>query len=140
LEKSGIIVGGFLGATVVLVVFTFMMIPPATILPPELIVTNGYSATTVGEQTPILTSKDLSLTEIFERSEAGVVKVNVIKSELIEGLNGVGSGFVFDLSGHVITNHHVIDNSENHVIDNSERFCTSSFDINESFDSPGSAL
>ena len=116
MEKSGIIVGGFLGATVVLVVFTFMMIPPATILPPEIIVTNGYSATTVGEQTPILTSKDLSLTEIFERSEAGVVRVNVIKSEQIEGLNGVGSGFVFDQSGHVITNHHVIDNSEKIVV------------------------
>ncbi|MEE8255277.1 MAG: trypsin-like peptidase domain-containing protein [Nitrosopumilaceae archaeon] len=116
MEKSGIIVGGFLGATVVLIVFTFLMIPPATILPPEIIVTNGYSATTVGEQTPILTSKDLSLTEIFERSEAGVVKVNVIKSEQIEGLNGVGSGFVFDQSGHVITNHHVIDNSEKIVV------------------------
>ena len=116
MEKSGIIVGGFLGATVVLVVFTFMMIPPATILPPEIIVTNGYSATTVGEQTPIRTSKDLSLTEIFERSEAGVVRVNVIKSEQIEGLNGVGSGFVFDQSGHVITNHHVIDNSEKIVV------------------------
>ena len=116
MEKSGIIVGGFLGATVVLVVFTFMMIPPATILPPEIIVTNGYSATTVGEQTPIRTSKDLSLTEIFERSEAGVVRVNVIKSEQIAGLNGVGSGFVFDQSGHVITNHHVIDNSEKIVV------------------------
>ncbi|MFB3152791.1 MAG: S1C family serine protease [Nitrosopumilaceae archaeon] len=116
MEKSGIIVGGFLGATVVLIVFTFLMIPPATILPPEIIVTNGYSATTVGEQTPILTSKDLSLTEIFERSEAGVVKVNVIKSEQIEGLNGVGSGFVFDQSGHIITNHHVIDNSEKIVV------------------------
>jgi len=116
LEKSGIIVGGFLGATVVLIVFTFLMIPPATILPPEIIVSNGHPATTVGEQTPILTNKDLSLTEIFERSEAGVVRVNVIKSEQIEGLNGVGSGFVFDQSGHVITNHHVIDNSEKIVV------------------------
>ena len=116
MEKSGIIVGGFLGATVVLIVFTFLMIPPATILPPEIIVSNGHPATTVGEQTPILTNKDLSLTEIFERSEAGVVKVNVIKSEQIEGLNGVGSGFVFDQSGHVITNHHVIDNSVKIVV------------------------
>jgi S1-C subfamily serine protease len=116
LEKSGIIVGGFLGATVVLIVFTFLMIPPATILPPEIIVSNGHPATTVGEQTPILTNKDLSLTEIFERSEAGVVRVNVIKSEQIAGLNGVGSGFVFDQSGHVITNHHVIDNSEKIVV------------------------
>ena len=116
MEKSGIIVGGFLGATVVLIVFTFLMIPPATILPPEIIVSNGHPATTVGEQTPILTNKDLSLTEIFERSEAGVVRVNVIKSEQIAGLNGVGSGFVFDQSGHVITNHHVIDNSEKIVV------------------------
>ncbi len=116
MEKSGIIVGGFLGATVVLIVFTFLMIPPATILPPEIIVSNGHPATTVGEQTPILTNKDLSLTEIFERSEAGVVRVNVIKSEQIAGLNGVGSGFVFDQSGHIITNHHVIDNSEKIVV------------------------
>ncbi len=116
MEKSGIIVGGFLGATVVLIVFTFLMIPPATILPPEIIVSNGHPATTVGEQTPIRTNKDLSLTEIFERSEAGVVRVNVIKSEQIAGLNGVGSGFVFDKSGHVITNHHVIDNSEKIVV------------------------
>ncbi len=116
MEKSGIIVGGFLGATVVLIVFTFLMIPPATILPPEIIVSNGHPATTVGEQTPIRTNKDLSLTEIFERSEAGVVRVNVIKSEQIAGLNGVGSGFVFDQSGHVITNHHVIDNSEKIVV------------------------
>ena len=116
MEKSGIIVGGFLGATVLLIVFTFLMIPPATILPPEIIVSNGHPATTVGEQTPIRTNKDLSLTEIFERSEAGVVRVNVIKSEQIAGLNGVGSGFVFDQSGHIITNHHVIDNSEKIVV------------------------
>ena len=63
-----------------------------------------------------LLGKDLSLTEIFERSEAGVVRVNVIKAEQIPGLNGVGSGFVFDQRGHVITNHHVIDNSEKIVV------------------------
>ena len=86
MEKSGIIVGGFLGATVVLIVFTFLMIPPATILPPEIIVSNGYSATTVGEQTPIRTNKDLSLTEIFERSEAGVVGLMSLNQNRLQGL------------------------------------------------------
>ena len=40
-------------------------------------------------------------------SQPGVVRVNIQRDEVLEGGNGVGSGFVFDKKGHVITNAHV---------------------------------
>jgi len=108
------IVGGLFGATVVLLVFSFVMIPPPSIPLPELIVTNGQgpSPSIVGEVTPLPVKKDLLLTEIFERSEEGVVRVNVVKEDEILGINGVGSGFVFDTNGHIITNAHVVENAD----------------------------
>ncbi len=116
MEKSGIFIGGLLGATIVLLTFTFVMIPPPTISPPDLIATNGHSVSKVGEETPIFGGKDLSFIEIFERSEEGVVRVNVIKSEQALGNNGIGSGFVFDTRGHIISNNHVVENSEKIIV------------------------
>jgi len=116
MEKSGIIAGGLLGAAVVIMVFAFVIIPPPNIVPPALVVTNGHSVSTVGEETPILTHKELSLTEIFEKSESGVVRVNVIRSTEIIGVNGLASGFVFDTRGHIITNQHVVENSNKIVV------------------------
>ena len=50
----------------------------------------------------------LSLAEIFERSEPGVVRVTVQRMEMGSIGQTVGSGFVFDTMGHVITNAHVV--------------------------------
>jgi len=102
-------VGGLLGATVVLLVFTFAIFPPATISPPEIIVSNGHSVSTVGEITPLPTKKSLSLTQLFEQTEKGVVQITVDRTNQGIRGSGVGSGFVFDTKGHIITNEHVID-------------------------------
>lgn len=116
MEKSGIIVGSMLGATVILLVFAFVMIPPPSISPPEIIVSNGHGPSTVGEETPLSLGKDLSLIQIFERAETGVVRVNIQRSEDVVSTNGVGSGFVFDKNGHIITNAHVVENSDKVVV------------------------
>jgi len=112
MQKSGVIVGSILGATIVLLAFTFVLIPPPTISPPQIIVTNGHEPSTVGEETPLPVTRELSLIQIFERSEEGVVQVNVHRTSDVLGVNGVGSGFVFDKNGHIITNEHVVENSD----------------------------
>ncbi len=73
--------------------------------------------TVVDETAPLLYMTKLSLTDIFEKSEPGVVRVNVQRSESVEAImGGVGSGFVFDKNGHIITNEHVVSNARKVVI------------------------
>jgi len=50
--------------------------------------------------------------DLFEKSEDGVVKVSVRKSVDIPTGRSLGSGFVYDVSGHIITNNHVVEGSE----------------------------
>jgi len=117
-DKSGLLVGGLLGATAVLIVAVFLIFPPTSIQPPDsnLIVSNGRGVSTVGETTPIIERKILSLVEIFEKSEPGVVQVNVQKSIQVVGTSSVGSGFVYDSEGHIITNAHVVDDAKKIVV------------------------
>ena len=115
MDKSGIIVGGAIGAAIAAVIFAVILISlPSTIKSD--IVPNGEGAqSAIGEKFPQY-SKNLSLVEIFEKSEPGVVKVNVQRTEESGGLNGVGSGFVFDKKGHIITNAHVIKDAKKVVV------------------------
>ncbi|MGI9565519.1 MAG: S1C family serine protease [Nitrosopumilus sp.] len=115
MDKSGIFVGGVIGAVMVAVMFAVLLVSPSESPKPDIVVSNGHSTNTVGETTPVY-SKSLSLIEIFEKSEPGVVRVNVQKIETVDGANGVGSGFVFDKKGHIVTNAHVIDSGEKVVV------------------------
>ena len=115
MDKSGIVVGGAIGAAVVAVIFAVFFIAPPESVKPDIVVSNGHSASTVGETTPLYQAK-LSLIDIFEKSEPGVVRVNVQRAESAEGAGGVGSGFVFDKKGHIITNEHVVSNAKKIVI------------------------
>ncbi len=115
MDKSGVIVGGIAGAVLVLVVFTIIMIPQPNAIKPEIIVTNGHDLSAVGELVPSY-SKKLSLIEIFENSEAGVVRVNIQRTEESITSTGLGSGFVFDKKGHIITNAHVVKDAKKVVI------------------------
>jgi S1-C subfamily serine protease len=109
MDKSGVFVGGAIGAMIVIVIFTVLVITPPEPINPEIEI-EDVNANTVKEiESPY--SKNLSLIEIFEKSEPGVVRINVQRGEASENVGGVGSGFVFDKKGHIITNAHVVEDA-----------------------------
>jgi len=107
------IVSGLIGAFVIVLFFTFVVIPNQEVSTPDLIISNGHDATKLGDESILSVENSLSLVELFEKSEEGVVRIDVVKINSFRGGNSVGSGFVFDLSGNIITNAHVIDNADN---------------------------
>jgi len=113
LTKSVPIVSGLIGAFVIVLFFTFVVIPNQEVSTPDLIVSNGDDATKLGDESILSVEKSLSLVELFEKSEEGVVRIDVVKINSFREGNSVGSGFVFDLFGNIITNAHVIDNADN---------------------------
>jgi len=74
--------------------------------------TGADSSNSVGT---VSTSSKLELTDIFKLNEAGVVRVNV-RSPLTNDTSGIGSGFVYDTMGHIITNEHVIGDSNRIIV------------------------
>jgi len=115
MDKSGVFVGGAVGAIIVVAIFAVLFVVPPESMKPEIVVSNGHGPSTVGETTPLY-SKGLSLIEIFEKSESGVVRVNIQRSEEVVGVGGLGSGFVFDKQGHIITNAHVVNDAKKVVV------------------------
>ena len=108
-------VGGAIGAAIVLVIVAVLFISPPETLKPEIDVSAEQTANAVDQTTPLF-AKSLSLIEIFEKSEPGVVRVNVQRGETEEVSGGVGSGFVFDKKGHIITNAHVVKDANKVIV------------------------
>ncbi len=108
------LVGGAFGAMLVITIFTvFFMSPPESIKSTIDVSENDE----IQIKKPISSySKNLSLSEIFEKSESGVVRVNVQRANSVDGVGGIGSGFVFDKKGHIITNAHVVNDATKVVV------------------------
>ena len=111
MANSSIIIGGTIAG--IAIVFTaFIALNPITQDSESgLTVTNGNHLEKLGD----VTESQMSLIQLFEKAEPAVIQVNVkkITNENMEGEipGGVGSGFVYDENGHVITNHHVINDA-----------------------------
>jgi S1-C subfamily serine protease len=90
------------------------------------------AATELTSATPDEFERDepVSLVDVYRQSEGGVVQVavtDVIESEdpffgvpQQERRRGLGSGFVIDKSGHIVTNHHVVAGEDGRVADEVE--------------------
>ena len=88
------LVGGAIGAVIVAVIFAVILITPHTTMKSEIIVSDKPIPNAIGETTPAY-SKNLSLIEIFEKSEPGVVKVTVHRTDQVNGTKWSWLGFCF---------------------------------------------
>ena len=124
MDKSGVFVGATVGSISVFIIFSIIFIIPentdeTTIQMQKQIDENELQVQNqINEINDFISeeSKTLSLTEIFEKAEPGVVRVNTIRNQTASETGGVGSGFVFDKKGHIITNAHVIEGSTKTVV------------------------
>ena len=108
------LVGGAFGAMLVITIFTVFFISPPESIKSTIDVSENNE---IQIKKPISSySKNLSLSEIFEKSESGVVRVNVQRANSVDGVGGIGSGFVFDKKGHIITNAHVVNDATKVVV------------------------
>jgi S1-C subfamily serine protease len=121
-DKSGIIVGTVVGSVSVFIIFLALFIisdENTTQMQDQINENEIKIQDQINEiNNVILTkSKTLSLIEIFEKAEPGVVRVNIQRNQTeSESAGGVGSGFVFDKQGHIITNAHVIKDATKTVV------------------------
>ena len=110
--NNGVVIGSVIATIAVVSAIIFSLSMVVEIPNSELIVSNGNHLETVGEVTAIQTSSKFSLMEIFEKTEASVVQVNVRSADGRIMPGSMGSGFVYSDDGYIITNNHVIDNAE----------------------------
>jgi S1-C subfamily serine protease len=111
LAKSTAIIGGLLAVVVVLVAYSIFLNPPTKV--PTVDEVSESTKTVVAQDQ----EREITLVEIFEKSESGVVRINVKRpNNDARGPGGIGSGFVYDREGHVITNDHVVKNAEKVVV------------------------
>jgi len=104
-----------MGAAAIILLFAFVFIPSQETAMPDLIFSNGHS-TIFGDETSFFAKKNLTLIELFEKSEEGVVKIKVERISSQRDTGGVGSGFVYDNLGHIITNTHVVDGASKAIV------------------------
>ncbi|WP_067957563.1 trypsin-like peptidase domain-containing protein [Nitrosopumilus sp. Nsub] len=124
MDKSGVFVGATVGSISVFIIFSIFFIIPDEPDEMTIQIQNQIDENKLQVQSQIdeinnviaAESKTLSLTEIFEKAEPGVVRVNTIRNQTMNETGGVGSGFVFDKMGHIITNAHVIEGSTKTVV------------------------
>jgi len=110
LAKSGFVIGSIVGAAAVILLFAFVFVPTQEMTSPELIISNGHDATSLGDENTLPKKGNLTLVELFKKTEQGVVKIETNVAD-VDDRKPVGSGFVYDILGHTITNAHVIENA-----------------------------
>jgi len=134
--NTGIAIGGGIATVAVLFAIFVLLNTSSEITDNNLFVSNEDHLETIGEVTPddvivdgesasgvlvndlsvsevstIKKSLEFSLIEIFERSEASVVQVNVRSDDGQNDSSNMGSGFVYTTDGYIITNNHVVDSA-----------------------------
>ena len=109
MANGGVMIGGGMAALAVAIlvaVLAFQGTAPAQI--------TETSVEAVAETAPIPENpkpSELTLVDIFEMSESGVVQITVQRNNTMNLTDSVGSGIVYTKLGHIVTNAHVVEDS-----------------------------
>ena len=100
-----------------IIVLTSLACQLTTALPnrpaPPVIVVTPPSQVSIPQQNLDLEYQDTLLTTLYEQVNPGIVSIQVLS----DGGGSLGSGFVFDKEGHVITNYHVVEGAKDLEVD-----------------------
>ena len=111
MTNTGVVIGGSIAGVGIIIAVLISLNSIAESPESNFTITNGSHLEKFGD----VTESRMSLVQLFQKAEPAVIQVNTKKipnENLEEGTpGGVGSGFVYDENGHVITNHHVIDDA-----------------------------
>jgi len=100
LDKTSAVLGGIYCAVVIVLISVFVVLPNKD-SPYEVTQTNPFDQS-------IMKSSQLSVADLFAKSDQGVVQIIVSKANDSKVDKDIGSGIVYDKMGHIITNNHVV--------------------------------
>ena len=112
MANNGVIIGGSIAGIAIIFALFISLNSMSENSEASFTVTNGDHLEKFGD---VIVDSNMSLIQLFEKAEPAVIQVNVKKiqsegaTEEVPG--GSGSGFVYDDTGHIITNNHVIDDA-----------------------------
>ena len=90
--------------------------PEAETIEPQVEITNPTQAPEAIPVSIDLVAQEDLLTSLYEQSNPGVVAIRVLSADSLGG-SALGSGFVIDTDGHLITNFHVVQSASELEID-----------------------
>lgn len=103
MDKTSAVLGGMYCVVVLALISVFVVSPFKLDGSHQIVQSNPFDQTVKDSQ--------LSLADLFAQSDQGVVQVIVDKSNGSLPERDLGSGIVYDISGHIITNNHVVQDS-----------------------------
>lgn len=95
------------------ITITFILVSVFTVTKPYTLEADAQQSSTIQgtnvSSANVTSSPTLTPTEIFSKVQGSVVQVTTTNKDIARSLNsGLGSGFVYDNDGHIITNYHVV--------------------------------
>jgi len=101
LDKTTAVLGGVYGIVILVLVFAFVFEQQKT----DVI----QQTSTLGNIVQSSPGSQLSLADLFSKSQDGVVQIVVRKTGDNASDRAIGSGIVYDRAGHIITSNHVVE-------------------------------